>query len=92
MSITTPDTDTEVPEDDQQPLLCPYCRRPFAREDLVALHAGLEHYEALTPLEREAYVDAYEAEETAIRKFRLKAIGALITVYFLFLFAYLVFT
>ena len=73
------------------PIECPYCERPFADSQLLALHAGLEHGEALTPPEEQAYLDAYEAESEAIRMFRLKAIIALIAIYFLLLFSYSVF-
>lgn len=88
-----PETELREPrsERDPRPIECPYCEQPFADSQLLALHAGLEHGEALTPPEKEAYVEAYEAESEAIRLFRLKAIIALVTIYFLLLFAYSVF-
>ena len=75
-------------EHDSRPLECPYCEEPFADSQLLALHAGLEHSEALTPPEERAYLEAYEAESEEIRMFRLKALAALVLIYFLLLFAY----
>lgn len=68
---------------------CPHCGRPFARERYRTLHVGLEHYETLTEADREAFVEEYEGESDEIRRFRLKALAALIAMYFAFLFLYL---
>lgn len=80
-------TDTHVP-DDESPVVCSYCERPFASEEFVSLHAGLEHYEELAPDEREAYAEAYAAETDELRYFRLKALAALLVIYFGLLFVY----
>ena len=67
---------------------CPYCGRPFASADLLALHRGHAHPDVLTDDERAAFRAAYEDEQQAIREFRLKAIGLLVLVYFGFLVVY----
>ena len=69
---------------------CPYCDRPFTREDRVALHVGLQHYDACTPAEEEAFETAYLAENAEIRRYRLKAAVALIVLYFGLLMVYAV--
>jgi hypothetical protein len=67
---------------------CPYCGRPFADGELLALHRGHSHTEELTAAEQEAFENAYEAEEQEIREYRLKAIGLLVVLYFGFLIVY----
>jgi len=67
---------------------CPYCGRPFAREKLLALHCGHAHAEKLTDEEQSAFEAAFEDERTALRRFRLKALGALVVLYFGFLLVY----
>jgi hypothetical protein len=57
---------------------------------LLALHRGHSHPEELSASERTAFEDAYEAEEREIRRFRLKAIGLLVVLYFGFLIVYAV--
>lgn len=79
--------------DDESPArTCPYCDRPFARRRLLALHKGLDHYDRLDPDERHEYEDAYNEESADIRMFRLKVVGALVVLYFGFLFTYLLLT
>jgi hypothetical protein len=78
---------TTVPAD-ETPADCPYCGRPFAREEYLTLHKGLDHYEDLSADEQEAFVEAYEAETEEIKLFRLKAVGLLVVIYFGFLFTY----
>jgi len=75
-------------DDDPDATVCSYCGRPFPDEELLALHHGTRHDEQLTEAEREAYETAYEDEQTAIRLFRLKALGGLVLVYFGFLMVY----
>jgi hypothetical protein len=77
-------------EDYPEAAACPYCGAPFADEELLALHCGHEHREDLTDAEREAFDDAYEAEQAEIRRFRLKALGGLVLLYFGFLMVYAV--
>lgn len=84
--------ESAVDDDEPHAGTCPYCDRPFARRRLLALHKGLDHYHRLDPDERREYEDAYEEESADIRLFRLKVIGALVVLYFGFLFIYLLLT
>jgi len=67
---------------------CEDCGRQFYTEDLLILHRGVTHPNALDEAERDAYREAYAAEERAIRSFRLRALGILVLLYFGFLFLY----
>lgn len=69
---------------------CEYCGAPFAREAWLALHRGLEHPEALDAADVEAFREAHAAEEAALRRFRLKALGTLVALYFGLLMVYAV--
>lgn len=73
---------------DGPPYPCPYCDRRFTRADWLALHEGLAHEEQLDGVERDAVAAAREAEREALRLFRLKALGALVLLYFGFLVLY----
>jgi hypothetical protein len=92
-ALTAGDVETVVPQG-EDPLVCERCGRPFPRDqaDLLALHRGLAHWTVLTPAERDAYDDALAAEEADLRRFRLLALGALVLLYFGFLFAFALFT
>ena len=79
--------ETRVPTD-ATPVYCERCGHPLPTDRLLALHRGLTHYDDLTEREREAYEAAYRKEGADIRRFRLKALAALVVLYFLFLFAY----
>lgn len=68
--------------------VCSYCGRPFADERLLALHRGQTHRGELGDNERAAFEDAYADEQAEIREFRLKALGALVLLYFGFLIVY----
>jgi hypothetical protein len=81
------DTEYDVPDGDE-PAECGYCGRPFAREEWLALHRGLQHPNQLDDAEATAFQDAYDEEETAIGNFRLRALGALIALYFCLLMIY----
>jgi len=72
----------------EEPHVCRYCDRPFAREEWLALHHGIEHEERLSEDEREACEAAREAEEADLRVFRLQAIAVLVLIYFGFLLVY----
>ncbi|WP_018258746.1 DUF7410 domain-containing protein [Halomicrobium katesii] len=61
---------------------CAYCGRPFACERFRALHRGLEHASDLDDDEVERFRDAYREEAESIGMFRLKALAALVLVYF----------
>ena len=68
--------------------VCSYCGRPFVDEELLALHRGHTHPDAVTDDERAAFEATYEREREAIRLFRLKALGTLVLLYFGFLMVY----
>ena len=78
----------EDPDDDAA--VCAYCGRPFADERLRALHHGQAHLDRLTDRERDAFEAAYGDEQAEIRRFRLKALGGLVLLYFGFLMVYAV--
>lgn len=84
--------ESAVPPEETPRVECRICGRPFPEEEQVALHRGIEHYDRLTADEREAYADAYAAEESELRRFRVKALGALVAVYFGLLLTYAVIT
>ena len=60
----------------------------FADEHLLALHRGQSHREALTDDESEAYREARADERDDVRLFRLKALAALLALYFGFIYVY----
>ena len=68
--------------------VCDVCGRAFYTDDLLVLHRGVRHPSVLDEAERDAYRDAYAAEERAIRSFRIRALGILVLLYFGFLFLY----
>ncbi|RXK52049.1 C2H2-type zinc finger protein [Halorientalis pallida] len=76
---------------DADPVVCDHCGAPFAEAELLALHRGIDHADALDASERDAFEDAYESEEERLRLFRLKALGALVFLYFGLLITYSVF-
>lgn len=78
---------TDVPSDAPR---CSHCGDEFPTERLRALHRGLEHYTELDESEREAYEAAYISEGDDLRSFRLRALGALVLLYFGFLMTYAV--
>lgn len=68
---------------------CAHCGRPFARPEYVTLHVGLDHSRTLSAGERERFAEVYRGETDEIKRFRLKALAALIAMYFTFLYVYL---
>ncbi|ADJ15698.1 DUF7410 domain-containing protein [Halalkalicoccus jeotgali] len=74
---------------DEAPATCPECGRPFARTEYVTLHLGLDHPEVLSESDRERFVEVYRGETEEMKRFRLKALAALLLVYFGFLYLYL---
>lgn len=74
-----------VVDADAETFVCERCGRPFAREEYLALHYGVDHAEAMDEDQRAAYEAALDAEDGELRKFRLKALLALVVVYFGFL-------
>jgi len=83
------DTAYDVPPD-ETPVECEYCDRPFESAGLLALHRGRAHESALTEDQRTAYEEAYEAESGQLGRFRLKALAALVLLYFGLLMVYAV--
>jgi len=79
---------TDAVPTDEQTHDCPYCDRPFAREEWRDLHLGLEHPERLDEEEVAAFRSAYDEEAASIRRFRLRALGALVAIYFGLLMVY----
>ncbi|WP_435335531.1 DUF7410 domain-containing protein [Haloarchaeobius sp. TZWWS8] len=71
---------------------CPYCGRPFRREEYRTLHVGLTHYDVMTEAETAAFQDAYREEKTELGPFRLKALAALVVLYFGLLIVYSIVT
>ncbi len=80
---------TKVPEG-ETPARCEYCNQPFPTSEQVALHRGLAH-DGLDDRERASFEARYSDETDALRRFRLKALGVLILLYFGFLMLYVVF-
>lgn len=83
-------TERQTPPSDapEEPATCSYCGEKFVDEQLLALHRGLEHESRLSDDETEAYRTARDAERDDIRLFRLKALAALLGIYFGFIFVY----
>ncbi|WP_313694651.1 DUF7410 domain-containing protein [Halorarum halobium] len=79
---------TDVPAD-ATVYECPRCGAPFARERHRDLHVGLDHGD-LSEAERAAYDAASEGEAADLRRFQILALGALVLLYFGFLFTYAV--
>lgn len=86
-AATDPVRQTSPPAAPDEPAVCRYCGDRFVEERLLALHRGLEH-DGLTEAERDAYAEAVEAEREALRLFRLKALAALLVLYFGFIYVY----
>jgi hypothetical protein len=87
---TGPGTHPEYEGGADAPATCEYCGRPFRDAELLALHHGHAHGDRLTDDQRAAFEAAYEAESDAVRRYQLKAAGAVIALYFLFLMVYAV--
>ncbi|QLG61653.1 DUF7410 domain-containing protein [Halorarum salinum] len=87
-SDAPPGLDLDVPEG-ATVHECPRCGAPFARERHRDLHLGLAHAE-LTAEERDRYVAASEDERADLRSFQIRALGAIVLLYFGFLFTYAV--
>lgn len=62
--------------------VCDRCGRPVASEHSLALHRGLAHPADLDDEEVAAFREAHAEEEAQLRRFRLKALGGLVGLYF----------
>jgi hypothetical protein len=74
-----------------EPLVCPHCGFELPDEKQYRLHLGLEHYGRLAEADREAFRETYRAEEDALTRFRIVALGGLVVLYFGFLVVYALF-
>jgi hypothetical protein len=77
---------------DVSPLRCPHCSRPFVDERQRDLHVGLRHWDLASDAEHTAASRAVEVERGDLRRFRLKALGVLVVLYFGLLFTYSIVT
>ena len=75
----------------ESPAECPYCERPFPNDEILLLHKGQRHPGELSAAERSDLQDAYERESEQVRMVRLKALAALVLVYFGLIMTYAVF-
>ncbi|WP_311171864.1 DNA-binding protein [Halobellus ordinarius] len=82
-STATASTETESPTH-----VCDVCGRAFHTDELLVLHRGVRHPGDLDETERQAYREAYAAEEREIRSFRIRALFVLVILYFGFLLLY----
>ena len=85
---STIEIEMAVPPDETPSARCPYCDRPFATEQLCVLHLGDSHQDEWTETEREEYEDAYRSESDALFIYHLKVIGALVVLFFAFMYTY----
>lgn len=67
---------------------CQYCDRPFETADLLALHHGFDHPDAIDEDELAAFEAAYGEETDEIKHYRLVALGVLVLLYFGLLMTY----
>ncbi len=79
---------TTIPRGDSAAGRCEYCNHPFPTTDRLVLHKGLEHPQQLNDDEVEAFRSARSDEEDELRRVRLKALVALVILYFSFLMLY----
>ncbi|MES3516671.1 MAG: C2H2-type zinc finger protein [Natronomonas sp.] len=79
---------TPPPDAPDDPAVCEHCGEKFVDDQLLALHRGLEHTDALSAAEIDAYRDARSQERDAVRLFRLKALAGLLLIYFGFIYVY----
>lgn len=77
---------TDVPPGDALER-CPYCGRPLRSEHLLALHVG-EAHPGHTDGEAAAYAEAREAEDDELFVYHMKAIGAIVLLFFAVAYTY----
>lgn len=73
------------------PYRCDSCGGAYPTETLLIHHRGVRHPNELSEAELEQYRDAYEEEESQLRRFRIVALGGIVLLYFAFLFMYALF-
>jgi hypothetical protein len=83
---------TTIPRGESPSSRCDYCGHPFPTTDRLVLHKGLEHPQELDTDERDAYLSVRAEEKDELRTLRLKALGALVLLYFGLLFTYAIVT
>jgi hypothetical protein len=69
---------------------CSTCGERFPEERLYVLHQGVRHPEKISPEEQDEFEEIYTEEQSNLRYFRLKAMAALVFLYFGFLMLYVV--
>lgn len=84
--------DIAVPDSESPAGRCEYCGHPFPTTNRLVLHKGVEHPDRVDSEEEEAFLAARSAEEEELRTLLLKAIGALVLLYFSLLFMYAIVT
>jgi len=82
---------TTIPRSDSPAGRCDYCGHPFPTTDRLDLHKGIEHAQQLDDDEEDAFLSARADEEDELRTLRLKALGALVFLYFGLLMMYAIF-
>lgn len=67
---------------------CPHCGRPLADEQLLALHVGEEHSDAMSEADITGYEAAREQEDDDLFVFHIKVMAAITLVTFVFIYTY----
>jgi len=67
---------------------CEHCNRPFAEDELLSIHKGLDHAEQLDDEELAAFERAYDEETDELRRYQIIAVGAIVLLYFGLLLTY----
>ncbi|WP_254538817.1 DNA-binding protein [Halomarina litorea] len=83
-----PVSELEVPQGETPAARCEICDVPFPTTEQLALHQGLAHEAELSEHEKAQSIRAYEEEQESLGMFRLKALFALVLLYFGFLLIY----
>lgn len=77
-----------VVAEDDSPVRCPHCNRPFRTEHLYDLHLGEVHPQACSEEELNAYEEAYDAESHDLFTFHAKVVVALLLLFFAITYTY----
>ena len=83
-----PISELEVPNNEDPTARCEICDVPFPTTEQLALHQGLAHETELSDHGKALFMRAYEDEQQSLGIFRLKALFALVLLYFGFLLIY----